>query len=146
MKLAELVAVPFGVTTVTGPLVAPAGTCVMITPSELTVKSALVPLKRTAVAPVKLWPPIPTDAPTGPLDGLVPEIAGGGTTGGDADVEVEAETEKLSPLEVRPFGVTTVIGPLVAPSGTFVVSWPSALTENGALVPLNITAVVPVKL
>jgi hypothetical protein len=116
----------------------------MITPSELTVKSALVPLKRTAVAPVKLWPPIPTDAPTGPLEGVVPEIVGGGTTG--AEGEVEVETEKLSLLEARPFGLTTVIGPLVAPSGTFVVSWPSALTENGAFAPLNITAVVPGKL
>ena len=58
--------------------------------------------------------------------------------------ETGTETEKLSPLEIRPLGVTTVIGPLVAPSGTFVVSWPSELTENGALAPLNVTAVAPV--
>jgi hypothetical protein len=52
VKLAELVVVPFGVTTVIGPLVAPEGTRVVM-PSPLAVKSALVPLKRTAVAPLR---------------------------------------------------------------------------------------------
>jgi len=152
VKLTELVVVPFGVTTVTGPVVAPSGTRVVIDVSETTVKSAFVPLKRTAVAPVKNLPPMSTDCPTGPPDGLVPLIAGADAVVPEPDEDVgeldpdDAVTVKEPSLVTVPFGVTTLIDPLVAAEGTFVVIWPSEATLKSALVPLKSTAVAPVKL
>jgi len=61
-----LVSVPLGVVTVTGPEVAPAGTVVLIAVPEPTVNVDAVPLKCTAVAPVKSVPRIVTLAPTLP--------------------------------------------------------------------------------
>ena len=43
---------------------------------ETTVKAAAVPLKVTLLAPVKLFPPIVTVVPTGPLAGLKELIVG----------------------------------------------------------------------
>ena len=51
---------PPGVVTVTGPVVAPKGTVVVIWASESTVNVALVPLNCTWVAPVKPEPEIRT--------------------------------------------------------------------------------------
>lgn len=107
MKLEELVAVPFGVVTETGPLDAPAGTTAVISPSALTVKLAATPLNLTDVAPVKPRPPMLTLEPTGPLPGLVPLISGA------AGVTVNAAA-----LVAVPFAVDTEIGPLVASAGT----------------------------
>jgi len=59
-----------GVVTVMGPVVAPAGTVVVIVPEELTVKVDATPLNETAVAPVKLVPVIVTAVPTGPKIGV----------------------------------------------------------------------------
>src|SRR5258707_8451561 len=70
-----LVVVPLGVVTLSGPVVAVAGTVAWIAVSEVTVKLALVPLNATAVAPVKLVPLIVTLAPAGPLAGVKLEIA-----------------------------------------------------------------------
>src|SRR5687768_10216721 len=56
VKLAALIAVPPGVVTLSGPLVAPAGTVARIAVAEVTVKVAALSLKATAVAPVK---PVP---------------------------------------------------------------------------------------
>src|SRR5580698_5619362 len=62
-----LESVPLGVTTCTGPVVAPAGTLVKIeAPEELTVNAAGLPLNVTLVAPVRLFPRILTTAPTLP--------------------------------------------------------------------------------
>lgn len=58
-----------GVVTVMGPVVAPAGTVVVIVPEGLTVKVAATPLNETPVAPVKVVPIIVTAAPTGPKVG-----------------------------------------------------------------------------
>jgi len=55
------------VVTVMGPVVAPAGTVVVIVPEGLTVKAAGTPLNETAVAPVK--PVIVTLVPAGPKVG-----------------------------------------------------------------------------
>jgi hypothetical protein len=55
------------VVTVIGPVVAPAGTVVVIVPEGSTVKAAGTPLNETAVAPVK--PVIVTPVPTGPKIG-----------------------------------------------------------------------------
>jgi hypothetical protein len=56
-----------GVVTVMGPVVAPAGTVVVIVPEGSTVNVAATPLNETAVAPVK--PVIVTPVPTGPKIG-----------------------------------------------------------------------------
>jgi hypothetical protein len=75
-KLVELVPVPAGFTTEMAPSVAPVGTVAVICVAELTVNVEFVPLKRTAVAPVKLVPVIVTEVPTGPLVGVKPVTVG----------------------------------------------------------------------
>ena len=107
MKLPELVAVPLGVVTVIVPLVAPAGTVVLIEVSDLTTKVAETPLNLTDVAPVRWSPPIPTLAPAAPLPGVKPPISG-----------MVPVTVKLPELDPVPFGVVTLTGPLVALLGT----------------------------
>ena len=77
VKLVVLVAVPPGVVTRSGPVVAPVGTVAWIAVPEVTVKLALTPLNATAVAPVKLVPLIVTFVPTGPLVGVKLVIVGG---------------------------------------------------------------------
>src|SRR6266480_1578688 len=134
VKLAALLAVPPGVVTLIGPLEAPAGTVAVIAVAEPTVKLALVPLNSTALAPVKLVPLIVTLAPTGPLLGVKLEIVGG------------LMTVKLAALLAVPSEVVTLIGPLVAPAGTVAVIAVAEPTVKLALVPLNSTAVAPLKL
>jgi hypothetical protein len=107
VKLPELVAVPLGVVTVIVPLVAALGTTAPIDVSELTTKVAGTPLNVTDVAPVKWSPLLPTLAPAVPLPGVKPLISG--------TVPV---TVKVRELDAVPFGVVTLIGPLVAPLGT----------------------------
>ena len=68
---------------------------------------ALVPLKVTAVAPVKLVPVIVTVVFVGPLAGVKLVIVG-----------ALAVTVKLLALVAVPFGVVTPIGPVVDPAGT----------------------------
>src|SRR5215813_11357971 len=48
-------------------------------------------------------------------------------------------------LVAVPPGVVTEIVPVVAPAGTVVEMWPASVTEKVADVPLNFTAVAPVK-
>src|SRR2546428_13849850 len=76
VNVLALVAVPSGVVTLSGPVVAPAGTVAWIAVAEVTVKLALTPLNVTAVAPVKFVPLIVTLVPTGPLVGVKPVIVG----------------------------------------------------------------------
>ena len=109
VKLVALVAVPPAVVTVTGPLLAPAGTVAVIIVAELTVKVAALPLNATAVAPLKLVPVTVTDIPTPPLAGLNVVIVGAATT------------VKLLELVAVPPAVVTVTGPLLAPAGTVAV-------------------------
>src|SRR5207245_1511781 len=71
-----LVAVPPGVVTLSGPVVAPAGTVARIAVSEVTVKVALTPLNVTEVAPVSFVPLIVTLVPTGQLVGGKPVMVG----------------------------------------------------------------------
>src|SRR5438093_10055169 len=71
VKLLELVPVPFGVVTAIGPVVAPLGTCAVMSVDELTMNVvSAVPLNFTLVAPVKFVPWTSTSVPTGPLVGL----------------------------------------------------------------------------
>jgi hypothetical protein len=104
VKLAALVAVPPGVVTLSGPVVAAAGTVAWIAVAEVTVKLALTPLNLTAVAPVKVVPVIVTTVPTSPLVGVKLVIVG--------------DTVKLVALVAVPPGVVTLSGPDVAPAGT----------------------------
>ena len=64
MKGRLLESVPLSVTTWTVPVVAPAGTVVVIKALETTVKTADVPLNVTLVAPVRSFPRIWTGAST----------------------------------------------------------------------------------
>ena len=70
-------------------------------------KVAAVPLKATAVAPVKFVPLIVTLVPTGPLAGVKLVIVG-----------AVDDTVKLVALVAAPPGVVTLSGPVVAPVGT----------------------------
>src|SRR5580704_9222897 len=101
--------------------------------AEVTVKLAAVPLNVTAVAPVKFVPLIVTLAPTGPLVGVTVAIVGAGMT-----------VKLVAPVAVPP-GVVTLTGPVAAAAGT--VAWiaVSEVTVKLAAVPLNVTAVAPVK-
>jgi len=72
----EELAVPDGVVTVTGPLVAPVGTVAFSEVSELTVNVAPVPLNATAVVPVNPEPLTRSDVPGCPLLGANEEIVG----------------------------------------------------------------------
>jgi len=132
-KLLVLVAVPADVITLTGPVVAPAGTVAWIAEAELTEKMAPTPLKVTDVTPLKLVPLMVTLVPTGPLAGVKLVIVGGFTT-------VNALLLVALPAEL-----VTLSGPVVAPTGT--VAWINVaeLTEKLALTPLKATAVAPVK-
>src|SRR5256885_17097694 len=108
VKLLALVAVPPEVVTLSGPVVAPAGTIAWITVVDVTVKvAALVPLKLTAVRLVKLVPLMVTVAPTGPLAGVKPVIVG-----------PLAETVKLLVLVAVPPDGVTLNGPVVASAAT----------------------------
>jgi hypothetical protein len=133
VKLPALLAVPAEVVTLIDPLEAPAGTVAVIVVAEFTVKLALVPLNRTALAPVKFVPLMLTLVPTGPLPGVKLEIVGG------------LMTVKLPVLLAVPPAVVTLIGPVAAPAGTVAVIAVAELTVKLALVPLNRTAVAPVK-
>jgi hypothetical protein len=104
-----LVAVPPGVVTLSGPVVAPAGTVAWIDVAEVTEKLALTVLNATVVAPAKFAPLIVTLVPTGPLTGAKLAIVGGGTT-----------VNALALVAV-PAGVVTLNVPVVAPAGT--VAW-----------------------
>jgi hypothetical protein len=131
----ELVAMPPGVVIVMGPVIAPSGTVAVSCVSEATLKVlALMPLKETAVAPVKPVPKIITLVPIGPLGGEKPLIVGA------------PETVKLPVLIAVPPAVVTVIGPLVAPVGTLASTSVSEATMNvDALVPLKVTLVALLK-
>jgi hypothetical protein len=108
MTVKPVLAVPPDVVVVSNPVVAPAGTVVRISPSQVTVNGALTPLKATSVAPVKFEPPIRTSVPTVAVVGVTFSIAGGRTT------------VKLVALVAVPPGVVTLNGPDHAPAGTVV--------------------------
>ena len=79
VKLELLVAVPPGVVTLIGPVVAIAGTVAVSVVDSNTLKLiALAPLNITAVAPVKSVPVMVTLVPTGPLVGAKLVMVGAG--------------------------------------------------------------------
>src|SRR5437763_885738 len=102
--------------------------------SETTLKLAVVPLKRTPVAPENPLPAIVTEVPTGPEDG-----ENEATEGGEA---VTVNDPELVPV---PAGELTATGPVLAPAGTVAVMLESETTLKFAVVPLKLTPVAPVK-
>jgi len=77
VKPAALFAVPPGVVTAIGPVVAAPGTVAVIWVAESTVNAvAAVALNMTEVAPVRVVPVMTTLVPTGPLVGAKDVIAG----------------------------------------------------------------------
>jgi len=136
VKFVELVAVPDGVVTVIGPVVAPDGTVVEIFKVELTVKLALMPLNFTDVAPSKFVPFTVTVVPTGPDVGENEVIDGAAV----------AVTTKSDELVAVPSGVVTEMGPVVVPLGTVALILVFELTVNDVTVFLNLTSVALLKL
>ena len=136
VKLAALAAVPPQVVTLIGPLRAPAGTAAVICTALSTEKLAAVPLKRTAVAPMKPAPMMVTEVPTGPAAGLKNTTAGAGAG---------AVTVNCLGLAAVPPAVVTVTRPVVAPAGTVAVICAALSTEKLAAAPPKVTAVAPLK-
>ena len=96
--------------------------------------AALVVPNFTAVAPVSAAPVITTEAPHGPLTGSNDVISG-------------FTTEKSVALKFVPFGVVTLILPVVVPvATTAVILFGLSTVNDAAAVVLNFTAVAPVKL
>jgi len=129
-----LLAAPLTVTT-TLPVVAPAGTVATIDVAlQLVMAVAAVPLNRTvpiACMEPKLVPVIVTEAPGAPEVGDRPVMLGAGTTvNGD-------------PALATPFTVTTTL-PVIAPAGTVAtIDVALQLMIAVAVVPLNVTVLVP---
>src|SRR5438445_1956664 len=135
VKLLALVAVPPGVVTLIGPVVAPLGTVAVIEVAELTVKAALTAFKVTAVAPLKLVPLMLTLVPTGPLAGVKLLIVG-----------ALAITMKLLLLVAVPPGVVTRSGARRVGIGSVAVIAVAELTVKAALTALEVHALAQGKL
>jgi hypothetical protein len=136
--IAKLVAdrtVPAGVVTLILPVVVPLATVAAICVELFTVKlAAAVELNFTAVAPVKFVPVIVTEIPATPLVGLKLVMVGA------------SSTVKFVADPAVPPGVITVIFPLAVPAATVAVIWVALSTEKlAAALPLNVTAVAPVR-
>jgi hypothetical protein len=114
-------------------VVAPAGTVTTTLVSLQLVAAASVPLRTAALAPCaapKLVPPIVTASPTRPVEGVNDVIDGGGMT------------LNVTPLLETPLTVTTR-GPLVAPAGTDAEMLVFVQFVAAAVMPLNLTALLP---
>ena len=98
VKSPALVAVPLGVVTTIGPVLAPVGTVAWIAVAEVTEKVAFVPLKVTELAPPKLVPLIWMLVPTGALAGAKSEIVGG-VGGGGLVIAPPSHASKVNAFE-----------------------------------------------
>jgi hypothetical protein len=131
VKLLPLLVTPLAFTT-TFPVVAPLGTVVVILVALQVPTVAVVPLNLTAPAPCvapKFVPVIVTEAPTAPVVG-------------DKLATLGAETTvKLLPLLLLETFTTTF--PVVAPVGTVAIMVVEVHAVAVAVVPLNLTVLVP---
>lgn len=133
MKFVAEVAVPFGVVTLMGPVVAVVGTVAVILVEVFTVKVAATPLNVTEVAPVKFVPLMVTEVPADPLVGV-----------NDVMVGPAGVTTKLELLVAVPCGVMTWIAPVPAVVGTTaVIRIGETTVKLVALTPPKRTAVAP---
>jgi hypothetical protein len=135
VKFDELVAVPNAVVSAILPVVAPEGTVAVTRLSFWKAKAAPIPLNVTEEAPVKWLPLIVTVVPTAPDEGEKLLIVG----------FPEDVTEKFDELVAVPDGVVTEILPEVAPAGTVAFTCASDTKLKVAEVPLNLTALTPVR-
>ena len=142
LKLALLVALPVGVVTVIGPVVAPAGTVALICVLPPTVKLAFVPLKVTFDAFWNHCPLIVTVVPTRPLVGLKPLMTGvfdGAETlaaGGPSNAPSATRTmsASLAPRlrDVFDSGDATVSSPVRGPLKVYAARLPLATSADRA--------------
>src|SRR5271165_900050 len=133
VKLELLLAIPPTVT-MTFPVVAPVGTGATMLVALQLVGVAAIPLNLTVLVPCvapKFAPAIVTDAPTNPEVGFKLVMLGAGTV-----------TVKLVPLLATPPTVTTTF-PVVAPAGTGATMLVALQLVGVAVVPLNLTVLVP---
>jgi hypothetical protein len=100
---------------------------------EFTVNAAEIPLNVTEETAVKFVPVIVTLVPAGPEVGVNDETVG---------TRVTVKSAGLVPV---PLEVVTVTRPVVAPVGTVAVICVGEFTVKGALVPSNLTVIVPLK-
>ena len=128
VKFVALRKVPPPVVTLIFPVVAPAGTVARIDVGETTAKTASVPLNVTLLASANPEPLTTTVRPTRP------DL-------GEKEV-ILAWTTKTSLVAVPP-GVTTLIGPVMAPMGTVVTIDVGEGVVNLARTPLKLTDVAP---
>src|SRR5262245_47620615 len=137
-KLVGLDPVPAAFVMLMRPVVARLGTVALMVISSTTEKlGSTVPLKVTFVAPVKPVPVSVTGVPTGPLPGEKEVIVG---------VTVDVTLKLVSLMPALPPEVDTVIGPVVAPTGTVAVIKISESTlKLRAAVPLKLTCITAVK-
>src|SRR5689334_5225710 len=132
VNVTPLLAAPPTVTA-TSPVVAPVGTGTTILIALQFVGVAAVPLKVTVLVPCikpKFIPVIVTDVPTGPDVGFRLVIDGG------------IVTVNVTPLLAVPPTVTTTF-PVVAPAGTGTTILVMLQFVGAAVVPLNVTVLVP---
>ncbi len=132
VKLFPLLSTPLACTT-TFPVVAPVGTVTTMLLGPQVVTLAVVPLNLTVLVPwvePKFDPAIVTEAPTAPAVGVKLVILGAATT------------VKLFPLLATPDTVTTTF-PVVAPEGTVATMLLAPQVVTLAVVPLNLTVLVP---
>jgi hypothetical protein len=133
VKFTPLLVTPPAVTT-TFPVVAPAGTGTTMLAAVQFVGVAVVPLNLIVLVPwvaPKFVPVIVTEVPVKPDVGFRPVILG-----------PEAVTAKLTPLLATPPTVTTIF-PVVAPAGTGTAMLVAVQVVGVAVVPLNLTVLVP---
>ncbi len=133
VNVTPLLATPPAAVTTTLPVVAPVGTvAVMLVAAQLVIVVALVPLNFTLPLPrdgPKFDPAITIDDPTAPVFGVSVVMLGAGVT------------VKLTPLLAVPTVTTTL--PVVAPVGTVAVMLDAPQLVVVAVVPLNLTVLVP---
>ena len=122
--------------------------------AELTAKFAIVPLNRTAVAPVKLLPLIVTLVPTGPPAGVKLVIAGALETVTVTGSEVHRRPSRSRPTAVRvweplpaavvshdiPYGADVSSAPKLTPSS---LNWTPTTVREPMIVVLALTGVEP---
>lgn len=130
MKKPVLNALPPAVVIVIFADLALVGTMAVTCLSLTTVKLAMAEPNFTAFVCMRLTPVMVTFVATGPLVGVNELITG--------------RTWKFWLLTSLPVGVVSVIGPVVAPSGTVAVRNVSEITVNVAAAPLSETDFVPV--
>jgi uncharacterized protein YjeT (DUF2065 family) len=133
VKLTPLLAAPPIVTT-TLPVMAPAGTVTPMLVELQLVEVAIIPLNLTVLVPCdvpKFAPVMATEAPTNPDAGLRLVTLG-----------ARVATVKLTPLLADVPTVTTTL-PVMAPAGTGTTTLVALQLVGAAVVPLNLTVLVP---